>query len=111
MQLGAMRTRHSFLIRLLGWRRIRFIRRRPIYFSTLRCPHCGKRSFDQMPAHASVFFYDCPRCTQVLKPRNGICCVYCSYGDVPCPPRQRGVYGSTTTRQVYRWPGRSAEVG
>ena len=111
MDLYAMDTRHPFLLRLLGWHRTRFIRRRPIYFSTLQCPHCGKRSHDQMPAHASVYFYDCLRCNKVLKPKDGMCCVYCSYGDVPCPPRQRGAYGNAKARHVLRWPGRAVDVG
>ena len=27
-------------------------------------------------------------CGAVLKPKPGDCCVYCSYGDIPCPPIQ-----------------------
>lgn len=68
------------------WSR-RFVRR-PVYFSTLTCPHCDKRSHDQMPANACVYFYHCMRCNAVFKPLPGDCCVYCSYGDVPCLPRQ-----------------------
>ena len=68
-------------------------RRRPVYFSTLHCPLCGKRSTDQMPDNASVYFYRCIRCNGLFTPRSGDCCVYCSYGDVPCPTRQRGNMG------------------
>jgi hypothetical protein len=25
----------------------------------------------------------------VLKPKQGDCCVFCSYGSVPCPPIQQ----------------------
>jgi hypothetical protein len=25
----------------------------------------------------------------VLQPKPGDCCVFCSYGDVPCPPIQQ----------------------
>ncbi|MCB0790452.1 MAG: hypothetical protein H6595_13885 [Flavobacteriales bacterium] len=60
-----------------------------MFFSVLRCPQCGKRSRDQMPANASVYFYRCTRCNALFKPLQGDCCVYCSYGDVPCPDRQR----------------------
>jgi hypothetical protein len=63
--------------------------RKPIYFSTLTCPHCHRRSHDQMPSNASVYFYYCLRCNQRIKPKPGTCCVYCSYGDIPCPPVQR----------------------
>ena len=32
--------------------------------------------------------HDCPNCAGVLKPKAGDCCVFCSYGTVPCPPVQ-----------------------
>ncbi len=28
----------------------------------------------------------------LLKPTEGDCCVYCSYGDVKCPPIQQGSF-------------------
>ena len=30
------------------------------------------------------------KCHEVLKPQPGDCCVFCSYGSVPCPPIQTG---------------------
>lgn len=56
--------------------------------STLTCPHCGVRTTETMPTDACQYFYDCPGCGVVLKPKTGDCCVYCSYADVPCPPVQ-----------------------
>jgi hypothetical protein len=44
-----------------------------------------------MPVNACVAFYDCKGCGTTLKPLPGSCCVFCSYGSVPCPPIQRGV--------------------
>jgi hypothetical protein len=41
-----------------------------------------------MPEDACQYFYDCAGCHAVLKPKSGDCCVFCSYGDVPCPPAQ-----------------------
>jgi hypothetical protein len=38
---------------------------------------------------ACQFFYDCKECGVRLKPKPGDCCVFCSYGSVPCPPIQR----------------------
>ncbi len=102
-----MDHRQPLLVRLLGWRRTRYFRRRPVYFSRLHCPYCGKCSVDQMPAQASVYFYDCARCRRILKPKSGLCCVYCSYGNMPCPPRQRGEYGRITTHQSRHWSARS----
>jgi hypothetical protein len=41
-----------------------------------------------MPTDACVFFYDCKGCGTRLKPLEGDCCVFCSYGSIPCPPVQ-----------------------
>lgn len=56
--------------------------------STLTCPECAGLSTNSMPTNACQFFYDCPHCAAKLRPLKGDCCVYCSYGDVACPPIQ-----------------------
>jgi hypothetical protein len=56
--------------------------------STITCPACGHCERETMPTYACQFFYDCKRCGAVLKPKTGDCCVFCSYGDVACPPIQ-----------------------
>ena len=56
--------------------------------STLTCPHCGHAATEAMPIDACQYFYDCRACGRLLKPRPGDCCVFCSYGTVPCPPVQ-----------------------
>ena len=56
--------------------------------STLTCPSCGFGKEEAMPQDACQFFYECANCKTVLKPKEGDCCVYCSYGSVPCPPIQ-----------------------
>jgi len=58
--------------------------------STLTCPDCGAETTAEMPADACQYFFDCPSCGTVLKPTPGDCCVWCSYGTVPCPPVQAG---------------------
>lgn len=65
--------------------------------STLTCPNCGHRETEIMPTDACQFFYDCRGCGAVLRPRSGDCCVYCSYGDTPCPPIQEGGLGRCCT--------------
>ena len=57
--------------------------------SVLTCPHCGFRKKETMPEDACQFFYECEGCREIIRPRAGDCCVYCSYGSVPCPPVQR----------------------
>ena len=41
-----------------------------------------------MPTESCQWFYECKACKKVLTPINNDCCVYCSYGTVPCPPIQ-----------------------
>lgn len=62
----------------------------PTTRSIITCPTCGHRSEEEMPTNACLFFYDCPQCNARLKPKPGDCCVFCSYGSVPCPPIQIG---------------------
>ncbi|RLB66854.1 MAG: hypothetical protein DRH08_05125 [Deltaproteobacteria bacterium] len=56
--------------------------------STLTCPNCGHVEMLAMPSNACQFFHHCSGCGKRLKPLPGDCCVFCSYGDVPCPPIQ-----------------------
>ncbi|PZN84446.1 MAG: hypothetical protein DM484_02940 [Candidatus Methylumidiphilus alinenensis] len=56
--------------------------------STLTCPVCGQASLETMPVDACLYFWECPACKTLLKPQPGDCCVFCSYGDIPCPPVQ-----------------------
>lgn len=56
--------------------------------SRLTCPACGHQADEVMPTTACQFFYECGGCGEVLRPKAGHCCVYCSYGTVPCPPIQ-----------------------
>lgn len=53
--------------------------------ATLFCPSCGHHAKAIMPTDRCVIAYDCPACTQTLKPKAGDCCVFCSYADRPCP--------------------------
>lgn len=56
--------------------------------ATITCPKCGHKKEETMPTDACQFFYECENCKKVLKPLEGDCCVYCSYGNVDCPSIQ-----------------------
>lgn len=56
--------------------------------STITCPKCGYQKVEVMPTDACQWFYECAGCKILLRPKAGDCCVFCSYGDVPCPPIQ-----------------------
>ena len=52
--------------------------------SVITCPNCGYKKEETMPTDACQYFYECENCKKRLKPLQGDCCVYCSYGTVPC---------------------------
>ena len=54
--------------------------------STITCPRCGRGQQETMPTDACQWLYACQDCGALLRPKPGDCCVFCSYGDVPCPP-------------------------
>jgi hypothetical protein len=59
--------------------------------STVKCPFCDLQTEETMPADACTYFYKCPHCETILKPKQGDCCVFCTYGTVKCPPLQAGL--------------------
>ncbi len=56
--------------------------------SELTCPQCGFQEVLTMPSDACLWFHECSHCEILLKPKPGDCCVFCSFGTVPCPPIQ-----------------------
>ncbi len=58
--------------------------------TTITCPVCQGTETETMPSDACQWFYECKHCGELLKPKQGDCCVFCSYGSVPCPPMQNG---------------------
>ncbi|MEO7293015.1 MAG: GDCCVxC domain-containing (seleno)protein [Ginsengibacter sp.] len=57
--------------------------------STITCPQCGYQQEEAMPTDACQYFYECIQCKTILKPKMGDCCVFCSYGNIPCPSIQK----------------------
>lgn len=70
--------------------------------STLTCPHCGFAERLAMPTDACQFFHRCGKCGELLRPLTGDCCVFCSFGDAPCPPRQLEAQGVAAACQKER---------
>ena len=56
--------------------------------ATITCPVCGRQARETMPENACRHFYRCTGCGEMLKPLPGDCCVFCSYADTVCPPKQ-----------------------
>lgn len=57
--------------------------------ATIRCPYCGVEKEENMPIDACQIVYRCRVCGNLLRPKTGDCCVFCSYGSMPCPPKQQ----------------------
>ncbi|MEO8040045.1 MAG: GDCCVxC domain-containing (seleno)protein [Betaproteobacteria bacterium] len=53
-------------------------------FSILTCPECAHAQAERVPAGEGSVLYQCSACRVLLRPKQGDCCVLCSYGDVPC---------------------------
>ena len=56
--------------------------------SVITCPECGFSKEETMPTDACQWYYECTNCGALLKPLQGDCCVFCSFGSMPCPPVQ-----------------------
>ncbi len=56
--------------------------------ATITCPECSERTTAEMSTNACRFFFTCPACSARLRPLPGDCCVFCSYADEVCPPKQ-----------------------
>ncbi len=59
-----------------------------ILTAPITCPACGAQATETMPTDACQILYVCAHCGAQLRPKPGDCCIFCSYGGVPCPPMQ-----------------------
>jgi rubredoxin len=59
--------------------------------SVIKCPKCGFKKKETMPMKYCQIFYKCTNCQTILKPKEGDCCVFCSYADEKCPPKQEEI--------------------
>ena len=57
--------------------------------SVVTCPNCGHKKEETMPIDEYVTTYTCEACKITLRKKSICCCVYCSYGNVPCPSIQK----------------------
>jgi hypothetical protein len=56
--------------------------------SQITCPKCGHKKTEIMPTDVCQIKYTCENCRTVLYPKDGDCCVFCTYGDHKCPSKQ-----------------------
>jgi hypothetical protein len=56
--------------------------------ATLTCPLCRASHTETMPTDFCQIVYRCAVCGGTVRPKPGDCCVFCSYADTRCPPKQ-----------------------
>ena len=49
----------------------------------ITCPICDREAQELIPDDACVLEYECEGCDEVLRPKDGDCCVFCSYSQGP----------------------------
>lgn len=56
--------------------------------SEITCPKCGHKKIETLPTEVCKLSYTCEQCGAVMHPKEGDCCVFCTYGDHKCPSKQ-----------------------
>src|SRR5438552_3084758 len=56
--------------------------------SQITCPKCGYKKMEMMPTDVCKIKYTCEKCDTILFPKDGDCCVFCTYGTHKCPSKQ-----------------------
>ena len=64
-----------------------------------------------MPEISCLVIYECENCHEILRSKPGECCVYCSYGSVKCPSKQKELtepeYGKRQAEAFYAKEGKT----
>jgi hypothetical protein len=56
--------------------------------SEITCPECGHKKTEVLPTDVCAIKYTCEKCKTELTPKDGDCCVFCTYGTHKCPSMQ-----------------------
>lgn len=56
--------------------------------SEITCPKCGHKKMETMPTDVCTIKYNCEKCGEEMRPKNGDCCVFCTHGTHKCPSMQ-----------------------
>ncbi|MEI6183494.1 MAG: GDCCVxC domain-containing (seleno)protein [Polynucleobacter sp.] len=59
--------------------------------STITCPHCEATEALEIPRGTSQHLYRCRACSNILKPKSGDCCIFCSFGDLDCSSAEQNL--------------------
>ncbi|OWS69441.1 GDCCVxC domain-containing (seleno)protein [Polynucleobacter campilacus] len=59
--------------------------------STITCPHCQAAETLEVLRGSSMHLYRCRSCSNILKPKSGDCCIFCSFGDFDCASAEQNL--------------------
>ena len=57
--------------------------------SKFKCPYCDQEQIADMGFDSCLYFWKCKDCEKIIKPLEGDCCVFCSYGETKCLPKNQ----------------------
>ncbi len=60
----------------------------PSLTSEITCPKCSFKKAETLPTEVCQLVYKCQQCGYEMHPKDGDCCVFCTYGDHKCPSKQ-----------------------
>ena len=55
----------------------------------IQCPNCGHKEEMDMPDYVCVRVFRCSSCQEIVHPKEGDCCVFCSFAEDKCPAKQQ----------------------
>ncbi|MFH6968871.1 GDCCVxC domain-containing (seleno)protein [Flavobacterium sp. FlaQc-28] len=58
----------------------------------LQCPECDSKYTERIPLKGKILSSRCVFCSavfEITQPEQ--CCIYCAYGNVPCPEKQNEI--------------------
>ena len=56
----------------------------------ITCPECSHKQEMEIPTNRCIAFYICDGCKKTISTTKSNCCVFCDYGDTPCPVSHEG---------------------
>ncbi len=52
--------------------------------SILTCPNCSHQKQEKLLENTFPTRFRCGNCQEMAEVKLGDCCIYCSFGDIPC---------------------------
>ena len=67
--------------------------------SIITCPNCKHEQSELMSVDSCLVFYSCTNCDEGLRPATEDCCIFCTFGSVICPSKQKQTISYVLSRR------------